>query len=59
LRVSGVITSDPYQILEEQKRFYDSLFESQFKDFNIKISETFFSNLNTPTLSEEQIKANL
>ena len=44
----------PYQILEEQKRFYDSLYESQFKDINSKISETFLSNLDMPTISEEQ-----
>ena len=44
LHVSGVITTDPYQILEEQKRFYDSLYDSQFNDINSKISETFLSN---------------
>ena len=53
MRVSGVITTDPYQILEEQKRFYDSLYESQFNYINSKISETFLSNLNMPTFSEE------
>ena len=54
LCVSGVITTDPYKILEEQKRFYDSLYESQFNDINSKISETFLSNLDMPTLSEKQ-----
>ena len=54
LCVSGVITTDPYQILEEQKRFYNSLYESQSNDINDKISETFLSNLKMPTLSEEQ-----
>ena len=52
--VSGVITTDPYQILEEQKRFYDSLYESQSNDINSKIIKTFLSNLDMPTLSEEQ-----
>ena len=53
--VSKVITTDPYKILEEQKkRFYSSLYESQFNDINSKISEPFLSNLNLPTLSEEQ-----
>ena len=56
LHVSGVITTDPYQILEEQKRFYDGLYESQFNDINSKFSETFLSNLNMPTLSEEQVE---
>ena len=54
LCVSGVITTDPYQILEEQKRFYESLYESQFNDTKSKISETFLSNLDMPTLSEKQ-----
>ena len=54
LCVSGVITTDPYQILEEQNRFYNSLYESQSNDINDKISETFLSNLKMPTLSEEQ-----
>lgn len=40
--------------LEEQKRFYSSLYESQFNDINSKISEQFLNNLNLPTLSEEQ-----
>ena len=52
--VSGVITTNPYQILKEQKRFYDSLYESQFNDINSKISGTFLNKLNMPTLSEEQ-----
>ena len=54
LCVSGVITTDPYQILEEQRRFYNSLYESQSNDTNDKLSETFLSNLKMPKLSEEQ-----
>ena len=42
LYVSGVITKDPYQILDEQRRFYNSLYESQSNDTNDKLSETFF-----------------
>ena len=41
LCVSGVITTDPFKILEEQKRFYHSLYELQFNDMNSKISECF------------------
>ena len=52
--VRGVIRTDPYQILEEQERFYDSLYESQFHDINSKISETFLSNLDMLTLLEGQ-----
>ena len=54
LCVSGVITTDPYQILDEQRRFYNSLYESQSNDTNDKVSEMFLSNLKMPTLSEEQ-----
>ena len=54
LCVSGVITTDPYQILGEQRRFYNSLYESQSNDTNDKLSETFLSNLKMPTLSEGQ-----
>ena len=52
LHVSGVIATDPYQILEEQKRFYDSLYESQFNDINSKISETFLSEQKQTCESE-------
>ena len=41
LCVSGVITTDPYQILDEQRRFYNSLYESQSDGTNDKLSETF------------------
>ena len=54
LCVSGVITTDPYQILGEQRRFYNSLYESQYNDTNDKLSETFLSNLKMLTLSEGQ-----
>ena len=54
LCVSGVITTDPYQILDEHRRFYNSLYESQSNDTNDKLSETFLSNLKMPTLSEGQ-----
>ncbi len=48
------ITTDPYKILEELKHFYRSLYESQFNEINREISLPFLSNLNIPTLSEEQ-----
>ena len=43
LCLRGVITTDPYQILKEQKCCYDSLYESQFTEINSQISETFLS----------------
>ena len=50
--VSGVITT--YQILDEQRRFYNSLYESKSNNTNDKLSETFLRNLKMPTLSEGQ-----
>ena len=53
LCVSGVIKStDPYQILDEQRRFYNSLYESKSDGTNDKLSETFLRNLKMQTLSE-------
>ena len=54
LCVSGVITTDPYQILDEQRRFYNSLYESKSDGTNDKLSEMFLRNLKMPTLSEGQ-----
>ena len=54
LLISGSITTDPYRILAEQKRFYQNLCKT--KD-SVKASdsiEAFLSSLNIPKLSEEQ-----
>ena len=55
LKISGSIKTDPFNILSEQKLFYQDLYTSK----NIKVDSTqtaksFLSNLDIPTLTEEQ-----
>ena len=54
LKISGSITTDPFDILSEQ-RFYQRLYTSINKnvDTTAKI-ESFLRDLNIPKLSEEQ-----
>ena len=54
LHASGVITTDPFKILDEQKRFYHDLYKSKSTVMDCTTGETFLSNLNIPKLSEEQ-----
>ena len=56
LRISGEFTTDPFDILSEQQRFYHGLYTSINKnvDATAKISESFLRDLNIPKLSEEQ-----
>ena len=54
LFVSGVITTDPFKILDEQKHFYHNLYRSKFEDKDSKAGEAFLHSLNIPKLSEEQ-----
>ena len=53
LLVSGSITSDPFGILNEQKRFYHSLYKSNVTDEDRENGNEFLNNLNIPRLSEE------
>ena len=55
LKISGSITTDPFDILSEQQRFYQGLYTSINKnvDATAKI-ESFLGDLNIPKLSEEQ-----
>ena len=55
LKISGAITTDPFDILSEQQRFYHGLSTSINKnmDATAKI-ESFLRDLNIPKLSEEQ-----
>ena len=52
--IGCVITTDPFNILNEQKRFYNDLYKSKLLDTNHEAVKTFLSNFNVPTLSEEQ-----
>ena len=59
LAISGVITTDPFEILDEQKRFYQNLYNSERgdedeEDLNPNLS-SFFGNSNIPQLSEVQM----
>ena len=54
LLISGSITSDPFGILNEQKRFYHSLYKSNVTDEDRENGNEFLSNLNIPRLSEER-----
>ena len=51
--ISGSITSDPFRILNEQKRFYYSLYKSNVTDEDRENGNEFLNNLNIPRLSEE------
>ena len=54
LLINGSITSDPFGILNEQKRFYHSLYKSNVTDEDRENGNEFLNNLNIPRLSEEQ-----
>ena len=54
LRISGLITTDPFNILSEQKRFYQELYTSQNDTDNSQSTVSFLSNLDIPLLTEEQ-----
>ena len=55
LKISGSITTDPFNILSEHQRFYQGLYTSINKnmDATAKI-ESFLRDLNIPKLSKEQ-----
>ena len=52
LNINGSITTDPFNILNEQRRFYQELYTSRNKD-NEAI-ESFLKDLLIPKLSEDQ-----
>ena len=56
LKISGVITTDPFSILAEQKRFYQELYESQNNNNTegTQTIEAFLHSLNIPVLTEEK-----
>ena len=55
LKISGSITTDPFDILSEQQRFYQGLYTSINKNVGVTAKiESFLGDLNIPKLSEEQ-----
>ena len=56
LKTSGSIITDPFNILSEQKRFYQELYTSQIKKAdNTQATESLLNNLNIPSLTEQQM----
>ena len=51
--ISGSITTDPYRILSEQKRFCENLYKAKTTDSDDSV-KTFLNDLNIPQLSEQQ-----
>ena len=54
---SGSITTDPYRILSEQKRFYQNLYKTNDSVEASDPIEAFLNSLNIPKLSEEQTQS--
>ena len=55
LKISGSIKTDPFNILSEQKRFYQDLYPSKNKrSDSMQTAESFLSNWDIPRLTEEQ-----
>jgi len=52
LNIDGSITTDPFNILNEQQRFYQELYTERNK--NNKAIESFSRDLSIPKLSEER-----
>ena len=53
LKINGSITTDPFKILSEEKRFYQELYTSKNLG-NEQATEIFFNSLNIPCLTDEQ-----
>ena len=47
-------TKDQFEILQEEKRFYESLYRSQNIDNSTFLASTFFNPENVPPLSQEE-----
>ena len=53
LKINGTITTDPFKILSEEKRFYQELYTSKNLG-NKQATEIFLNSLNIPRLTDEQ-----
>ena len=51
--ISGAITTDPYQILSEEKRFYQNLYKTNVSEESSDSMDAFLNSLSIPQLSEE------
>ena len=55
LKTSGSIITNPFNILSEQKRFYQELCKSQIKKADNTQATNFLNNLNIPSLTDQQM----
>ena len=53
LKINGSITTDPFKIRSEEKRFYQELYTSKNLG-NEQATEMFLNSLNIPRLTDEQ-----
>ena len=53
LKINGSITTDPFKILSEEKRFYQELYKSENLG-NKQPTEVFLNSLNIPRLTDQQ-----
>ena len=53
LKINGSITTDPFKILSEEKRFYQELYTSNNLG-NEQATEIFLNSLNIPRFTDEQ-----
>ena len=53
LKINGSITTDPFKILSEEKRFYQELYTSKNLG-NEQATEIFLNSLNIPRFTDEQ-----
>ena len=54
-KTSGSIITDPFDILYEQKRFYQELYKGHIKKADNMQAKNFLNNLNIPSLTEQQM----
>ena len=53
LHISGVISTDPFLIMESQRTFYMNLYRSRNVNLDNAESSIFFDSLNLPSISHE------
>lgn len=53
LFVSGAISTDPFEILNTERRFYEKLYNKQNTNVNSEEANSFLNNPNLLRLSEE------
>ena len=57
LKISGSYTTDPFDILSEQQRFYQGLYTSINKNMDATANiESFLRDLNIPKLQEKSLQ---